>query len=249
MSNVTPTNTEKLDSSLWHEYKRVGLDNSGWIDGTTPITAENLNKGDYALSELLSEDIGYIYRIVSRLNVEIQSRVNDITELNRALTTEETTRAINDENLSKNLLTLDSKVERYKDARIRSDEDLLNQILLLNNKLTSEVSTLKNNLSTLDETLREISKELSSKITDTETLLKQEISSKVIEESTRAIERENAIERSIPLKVSQLENDSNYVTLDTLTSKEYVDKTKFNTEAILDGDTVIFACGNSVTLI
>ena len=84
---MKPTEILPLDKNNFEPYTRVGKDNSGWINGKTPINAENLNNGDVALSNLLKEADGYIYQLIEKLNAEISGRLIDVKSLNSEIST------------------------------------------------------------------------------------------------------------------------------------------------------------------
>lgn len=93
------TPVSEFDSSRIESYIRLY-----WADGGAPsLSAQNLNKSDVALFNLLDANNGYIQNIVKILNDEIAARTEDIKSANTAIREESETRLTSDNTLKNSI--------------------------------------------------------------------------------------------------------------------------------------------------
>ena len=239
---MTPKEVSQLNKDNFTPYERVGEDNAGWVNSGTPLNADNLNKGDVALFNLLNKSNGYVYQLISKLNEEISSRLTDSTNLSSAISSEATTRKNEDNNL-----------KTYINNEIKK---LANDFVL---KLTTQVNILNETIDKVDETQSANYTNLTNRVDakDSELMEKyKEVDAAVKAEVKRAEQAETSIQSSIPTSVSQLKNDAGYlteyqsldayVTNEQLEAKNYIESETFNTQAVKTIDDLILNCGSSI---
>ena len=239
---MTPKEVSQLNKDNFTPYERVGEDSAGWINGATPINADNLNKSDVALFNLLNNPNGYVYQLIDKLNTEISARLTDSRNLNSAIISEAATRK-----------EADNKLETYVDEEIKKLADdfvskLTTQVNILNETIDNVDATQSANYKNLTNRVDAKDKELTEKY--------KQVDSDVKTEAERAKKAEASIQANIPTSVSQLKNDAgylteyqsldNYVTIEQLESKNYVESETFNTQAVKTVDDLILNCGSSI---
>ena len=239
---MTPKEVSQLNKDNFTPYERVGEDSAGWINGATPINADNLNKSDVALFNLLNNPNGYVYQLIDKLNTEISARLTDSSNLNSAIISEAATRK-----------EADNKLETYVDEEIKKLADdfvskLTTQVNILNETIDNVDATQSANYKNLTNRVDAKDKELTEKY--------KQVDSDVKTEAERAKKAEASIQANIPTSVSQLKNDAgylteyqsldNYVTIEQLESKNYVESETFNTQAVKTVDDLILNCGSSI---
>ena len=239
---MTSKEVSQLNKDNFTPYERVGEDSAGWINGATPINADNLNKSDVALFNLLNNPNGYVYQLIDKLNTEISARLTDSRNLNSAISSEAKTRK-----------EADDKLETYVDEEIKK---LANDFVM---SLAKQVTLLNQTIDNVDATQSANYKNLTDKVDAKDNELTEkykQVDSDVKTEAERAKKAEANIQANIPTSVSQLKNDSgyltehqslaNYVTIEQLESKNYVESETFNTQAVKTVDDLILNCGSSI---
>lgn len=206
--SFNPSKLKNIDITNLNSFNKVGTDNNGWQNGQTPINAENLNKSDDALYQLLVEKTGYIYQIISLLNNESDVRFNEVKHLSETL--DKLNGTLNSEILSRESgdSTLDDKINTEITNRTNSITPLI-----------SDISTLSTNVANLQSVDTQLGQALDAEI-------------------SRSTQAEQTISNSIPTKVSQLSNDSEYVTETTLNSKNYVTETVLDSKKYVTEDSL-----------
>ena len=222
---MTLTEISKIqyDKNMLPSYSRVG--DEGWVDGLTPLSAENLNKSDVALFNLLNASYGYVYQLIDKLNNEISIRLSDDKQLKAYI---------------------DEEIQKLCDDLISA---LGRQVVALNDAINNVDSAQSAKYAELTNTVEQNYEEV-TKAYDT-------LNGKLSSEITRAKKEEANIRSNIPTSVSQLKNDSgyltehqsldDYVTIHDLEAKNYVDSKTFNKQAVKEEDNLIFNCGSSST--
>lgn len=222
---MTLTEISKIqyDKNMLPPYSRVG--DEGWVDGLTPLSAENLNKSDVALFNLLNASYGYVYQLIDKLNNEISIRLSDDKQL-KAYIDEEIQKLCDDliSALGRQVVALNDAINNVDYAQSAKYAELTNTVEQNYEEVTEAYATLNGKLSS---------------------------------EITRAKKEEANIRSNIPTSVSQLKNDSgyltehqsldDYVTIHDLEAKNYVDSKTFNKQAVKEDDNLIFNCGSSST--
>lgn len=239
---MTPKEVSQLNKDNFTPYERVGEDSAGWINGATPINADNLNKSDVALFNLLNNPNGYVYQLIDKLNTEISARLTDSRNLNSAIISEAATRKAADSDLE---TYVDEEIKKLADDFVMS---LAKQVTLLNQTIDNVDATQSANYKNLTNKVDAKDKELTEKY--------KQVDSDVKTEVERAKKAEYSIQANIPTSVSQLKNDAgyltehqslaNYVTIEQLESKNYVESEIFNTQAVKTVDDLILNCGSSI---
>lgn len=222
---MTLTEISKIqyDKNMLPSYSRVG--DEGWVDGLTPLSAENLNKSDVALFNLLNASYGYVYQLIDKLNNEISIRLSDDKQLKAYI---------------------DEEIQKLCDDLISA---LGRQVVALNDAINNVDSAQSAKYAELTNTVEQNYEE----VTEAYATLNGKLSSEI----TRAKKEEANIRSNIPTSVSQLKNDSgyltehqsldDYVTIHDLEAKNYVDSKTFNKQAVKEEDNLIFNCGSSST--
>lgn len=222
---MTLTEISKIqyDKNMLPSYSRVG--DEGWVDGLTPLSAENLNKSDVALFNLLNASYGYVYQLIDKLNNEISIRLSDDKQL----------KAYIDEEIQKLCDDLISALDR----QVVALNDAINNVDYAQSAKYAELTN------TVEQNYEEVTKAYDT------------LNGKLSSEITRAKKEEANIRSNIPTSVSQLKNDSgyltehqsldDYVTIHDLEAKNYVDSKTFNKQAVKEEDNLIFDCGSSST--
>ena len=239
---MTPKEVSQLNKDNFTPYERVGEDSAGWINGATPINADNLNKSDVALFNLLNNSNGYVYQLIDKLNAEISARLTDIRNLSFELTSETSTRKEADANLE---TYIDNEIEKLADEFVLM---LTMQVNILNETIDKVDATQSANYKNLTNQVDSKDKELTEKYKKVDTDLKLEVE--------RAKNSEAGIVANIPTSVSQLKNDAGYltehqsldayVTNEELEAKNYIESETFNTQAVKTIDDLILNCGSSI---
>ena len=238
---MTPKEVSQLDINIT-PYKRVGEDNAGWVNSGTPLNADNLNKGDVALFNLLNKSNGYVYQLISKLNEEISSRLTDSTNLSSAISSEAKTRENEDNNLE---TYINNEIKKLANDFVLK---LTTQVNILNETIDKVDATQSANYKNLTNRVDSKDKELTEKYKKVDTDLKLEVE--------RAKNSEAGIVANIPTSVSQLKNDAGYltehqsldayVTNEELEAKNYIESETFNTQAVKTIDDLILNCGSSI---
>lgn len=239
---MTPKEVSQLNKDNFTPYERVGEDNAGWVNSGTPLNADNLNKGDVALFNLLNKSDGYVYQLISKLNEEISSRLTDSTNLSSAISSEATTRKNEDKNLE---TYINNEIKKLADEFVLM---LTTQVNILNETIDKVDATQSDNYKNLTNRVDSKDKELTEKYKKVDTDLKLEVE--------RAKNSEAGIVANIPTSVSQLKNDAGYltehqsldayVTNEELEAKNYIESETFNTQAVKTIDDLILNCGSSI---
>jgi hypothetical protein len=239
---MTPKEVSQLNKDNFTPYERVGEDSAGWINGATPINADNLNKSDVALFNLLNNPNGYVYQLIDKLNTEISARLTDSRNLNSAIISEVATRK-----------EADTDLETYISNEItKLAEDFVS-------KLTTQVNILNETIDNVDAAQSANYKNLTNRVNTKDNELTEkykQVDSDVKTEAERAKKAEDRSQANIPTSVSQLKNDAgyltehqsltNYVTTEQLEAKNYVEYETFNTQAVKTVDDLILNCGSSI---
>lgn len=215
---MTPENVSQLDKKDFTPYERVGEENEGWVNGSTPINADNLNKGDVALFNLLNGSNGYVYQLIDKLNTEILARLRDSRNLNSAISFESTTRRQADNELRRDIPT--------KVGQLTNDKGYITEHQSLDNYYTKAQTDSAIDEAIADIEIPEVDLKHYAKVEDIPTKVSQLQNDKGYLTSHQSLD--------------------NYVTTEQLEAKNYVKSETFNTQAIKTEDELILNCGSSI---
>lgn len=140
-----------------------------WLDGITPINAENLNKSEEILDYLIGNS-GLFHVLLKALRQEIDVRYHTVVQLLEDIDSEATTRANEDIKLSNAIKTLDNKLNKCKqdveqletaldvlEAAVNEEVDKsitfesnINDIYVTLGTIDTNLTTLTNNINTIN---------------------------------------------------------------------------------------------------